>query len=121
MISVLGATRAIYIRELSELEKFAKEYSTGIDFFAIIEEKPPGSLGNNYLSNFVKKYGVNSVHVLIDSSGNVRKDYRVSTIPTIFIVNRNGIIVHHQVSGLNSADSNSVARIVLGDLAGKPK
>ena len=74
-------------QELPELDKLYKQF--GKDGFEVIAISVEPSEKN--VAAFLKKVPL-SVHVLIDKKNEVSDAYRVSSLPTGFIIGRDGII-----------------------------
>jgi peroxiredoxin len=75
--------------ELPELEKLHQKY--GKDGFEVIAISVDSTDKN--VATFLKKFPL-SVHLLIDKKNEASDAYRVSSLPTGFIISRDGIIVY---------------------------
>lgn len=83
--------------EMPEFEEFFRENAGKIAFYAINIKEP-----QERVAGFLKA-GNLTMPVLLDSSGEVAKAYRVNAIPTTLIVDKNGTVVFRK-SGAMSKD-----------------
>lgn len=85
--------------EVPEFERFYQEHHKenieilAVDIFA--QEK-----GKEVVENFIKDYSM-TYPVVLDESGSVANTYRVSAIPTTYVIDTKGIITH-KVTGAMS-------------------
>ena len=85
--------------EVPELERFYEEHhSEGIEILAVDltkSEKRPGDV-----ATFIKDYKI-TYQVALDEQGEVSQKYQVTSIPTTYVINSEGIIQQKQVGPLS--------------------
>lgn len=79
---------------MPHLEKLRSEYAGAVEFLGINEEEP------QVISEFVTKRKL-TIPVLLDSDGDIHRTYGALMIPTLFILDREGILREHFVGGLS--------------------
>jgi cytochrome c biogenesis protein CcmG, thiol:disulfide interchange protein DsbE len=88
--------------ELPELNDFASDHTSDIQFYAInIEES------TNTIANFFQNNGY-SLPVLLDSDGNISQEFRIRAVPTTIIVDSQGVIRYRKTGGVTKAELEDV-------------
>ena len=77
-------------QEMPELEKFARQYSNKVTFYAINIQEPHDTVTEFLTQN---QY---TMKVLSDKDGEVAKKFRVNSIPTTLVVDKQGIIKYRK-------------------------
>ena len=79
--------------EMPEMDVFARDYDGKATVLAITSDDFHGTLNHMHYSDFVKREGLKSIQVLLDTSSSVRDNYKIIAIPTTFILDAEGRIV----------------------------
>lgn len=77
-------------QEMPELEKFARQYSGKVMFYAINIQEPSDTVTEFLTQN---QY---TMKVLSDKDGEVAKNFRINSIPTTLVVDKQGIIKYRK-------------------------
>ncbi len=84
--------------EMPDLDRLARDYSGRVVVLAIdIQE------GRELVRPFLEEIKVVSLMPLLDTDGKVSVTYKVSALPTTFIINENGIVQEVNVGAINYA------------------
>ena len=79
-------------QELPELDKLYQKYGKeGFEVIGVCEDAP-----ENVVKEFLRKAPV-TFNILIDKSGDVADEYRISSLPIGLIIGRDGIIRHRHM------------------------
>lgn len=89
-------------QEMPELEKFAQQYSGKVSFYAINIQEPAATV-NEFLTH--NKYTMN---VLSDKTGEVSKNFRINSIPTTLVIDKQGIIKYRKSGPVTVAELEGV-------------
>lgn len=93
--------------EMPDLQKMYEKYASKMHFVAVNARESKGTI-----AEFLKANGY-SFPVLLDSSGSVLNTYRVTGIPTSFVLDSQGIIRGKQVGMLQASQMEALIRQVL--------
>jgi len=93
-------------KELPHLEKLRTEFGDTVQFYGISDEEA------GTIKDFVNKnhYGLS---VLLDSKRTVHLQYRISAIPTLLIVDKQGVIRDQIVGSREEADLRKAIQAVI--------
>ena len=94
-------------RELPAVDKLRAEFGDSVQFFGINDEE------NGTVRGFLKKTGY-GLTTLMDSKRAVHRTYGVHAIPTIFVIDRDGIIRKHFIGGRDAPELRQAIAAVLG-------
>lgn len=93
------------LRAIPELNRIQKDYEKDVQVLGInIREKPAAVLS-------VKKKYMVKYPILLDLNGSVAKEYRVRGIPTLILVDKDGVV---QYNGHNPARLKEILRRLAG-------
>jgi thiol-disulfide isomerase/thioredoxin len=83
--------------EMPELENFAQNNQQNVNFYAVDVQESP-KLIRDFASN--SQYRMN---ILLDNSGEIARNFEISTLPTTVIINKHGMIKYRK-SGAMTRD-----------------
>ena len=90
--------------EMPELERFAKEYSQSVAFYAVNVQEP-GDKVKEFMSH--NKY---AMPVLLDGEGVTAKTFRISAIPTTIVTDKDGVIRYRKAGGVTMSELEGVIK-----------
>src|ERR1700734_3224041 len=82
--------------ELPSIEKLRTEFAGHVQFFGVNDED------SGIVKNFLKKNSY-ELTVLMDGKREVHRQYGVSAIPTMFIIDKQGVIREHLIGSRSEA------------------
>ncbi len=94
-------------RELPIVDKLRAEFGSDVQFLGINDED------NGTVKGFLKKNGY-GLTVLMDSKHTVNRTYGVRSIPTLLVIDRDGVIRQHFVGGREEKELHEAIAAVLG-------
>ena len=94
-------------RELPIVDKLRAEFGSSVQFLGINDEESATVKG------FLKKTGY-GITILMDSKRTVHRTYGVSAIPTLLVIDREGVIRQHFVGGREEKELHEAIAAVLG-------
>jgi len=83
--------------ELPELERFARD-NPAVAFYAVDIDEPAAKV-----QAFMEKNGF-TFPVLLDGGGSVAQTYRVSAIPTTFVIDKSGVVKLRKTGPVTAAE-----------------
>ena len=100
-------------RELPIVDKLREEFGDEVRFLGINAED------SGTVKGFLKKnaYGLT---MLMDSKRTVNRTYGVHAIPTLFVIDRDGVIRQHFIGGREARELHQAIAAVLGATARAP-
>lgn len=75
-------------REMPDLEKFYTDYQSHVEFLSVHLTSQDS---REKVAPFMEQYGI-TFPVVLDAKGKILKLYNIQTIPTTYILDKNGII-----------------------------
>jgi thiol-disulfide isomerase/thioredoxin len=94
-------------RELPIVDKLRAEFGDNVQFLGINDED------SGTVKGFLKKTGY-GITILMDSKQNVHRTYGVRSIPTLLVIDRDGVIRQHFVGGREEKELHEAIAAVLG-------
>ena len=93
-------------RELPIVDKLRAEFGSSVQFLGINDEE------SGTVKGFLKKTGY-GITILMDSKRTVHRTYGVSAIPTLLVIDREGVIRQHFVGGREEKELHEAIAAVL--------
>ena len=93
-------------KEMPEFEQFYRENAGKIAFYAINIQEPAERV------QVFLKTGKYTMPILLDSSGDVAKAYRVNAIPTTIIVDKGGKVVFRKSGAMSKEELDKAIALV---------
>ncbi|MGA3025133.1 MAG: TlpA disulfide reductase family protein [Bryobacteraceae bacterium] len=94
-------------RELPVVDKLRAEFGDDVQFLGVNDED------NGTVKGFLRKNAC-GVTMLMDSKHTVHRTYGVHAIPTIFVIDRDGVIRQHFIGGREAPELRRAIAAVLG-------
>jgi thiol-disulfide isomerase/thioredoxin len=94
-------------QELPIVEKLRTEFAGKVQFLGINDED------KGTVAGFLKKYAY-ELSVLMDGRRDVHRQYGISGIPTVIIIDRGGVIRQHYVGGPSEEALRKAIKAALG-------
>jgi peroxiredoxin len=94
-------------RELPIVDKLREEFGDDVRFLGINEED------SGTVKGFLRKSGY-GITMLMDSKHTVNRTYGVHAIPTLFVIDRDGVIRQHFIGGREAKELHQAIAAVLG-------
>ena len=92
--------------ELPSIEKLRTEFAGHVQFFGVNDED------SGIVKNFLKKNSY-ELTVLMDGKREVHRQYGVSAIPTMFIIDKQGVIREHLIGSRSEAKLRQAIQAVV--------
>ncbi len=92
--------------ELPSIEKLRAEFSGAVDFYGINDEE------SGTVKSFLNKNHY-QMAVLMDSKRQVHRQYGVTSIPTLLIIDKNGVIKEHFIGSRSEASLRKAIQTVV--------
>ncbi|HEY3424069.1 MAG TPA: TlpA disulfide reductase family protein [Negativicutes bacterium] len=90
--------------EMPELNKFAQNNKETVDFYAVNLQEPVEKV-----SDFMAKSNY-TLPVLLDKDGEVGKKFKIKSIPTTIIVDKQGVIRYRNSGALTASELESILK-----------
>lgn len=90
--------------ELPELQKFVDAHGTELAFYAVNIQDPPENA-----KSFMQRKNYN-IPVLLDTDGKVAETYRVNSIPTTIVMDKQGIIRFRKTGTVTMSELEGVIK-----------
>lgn len=79
--------------EIPVLQRFYEQNKGSAELLAVNMDP------ESNVSQFARKYGI-SYPILLDQDGKVNETYKVAAIPTTYVIDENGVIIHKYIGNL---------------------
>jgi thiol-disulfide isomerase/thioredoxin len=94
---------------MATLQKFGSNHSQSVEVLSINQQEDP-----KRVADFIKAMSYTSLHVLLDKDGAVSAAYRVHGIPTMYVIDKEGLLRQKMVG--YRPDLESILEQVVGPM-----